>query len=359
MMRAGHTVLRPFRSGRRLPGKALICLAIAAFLSMAPGSSRDPRRPIGLRDLVPRGDPLGAHDVSFDARFAQDAYDYLTSNDPRVADRLAELPATAHLLAHARQFDYSAPKESARALAAFLLSRSAGQRARIAASLSFFTGPLLDDPHWVHDALRYLPPDFRFHGGLFLVSGYDIGVALAPDASLNAAHAHFDGHSRELLYYAIHELHHVGLMAYQPPPRIADLHTCADLLKLVDYSTALEGTAVLAALDRRTRDGALKDDEDYVALADEARMRRDEAQYFDEYDALARRGIEPADEKAFAVIDRMSGGERLWYRVGARMAARIERARGRSALVALITREPGALVRTYRALSVIAPAAPQ
>jgi hypothetical protein len=328
-----------------------IGLAIATILPVGQAAHRDPGRPIALRELVPTGDPLRAHDLSFDARFAQEVLDARGPNDSRAADRLAALSATAHLLAHARQFDYSVPKDTQRSLAAFLLARSTEQRARIASGITFFTGPLLDDPHWVADALRYLPTDFRFRGSLFLISGYDIGVALAPDASLNAAHAHFDAHPRELLYYAIHELHHVGLMTYHPPPRIADLHTCVDLLKLVDYSTALEGMAVLAAFERRTRDGALKDDEDYVALTDEARMQRDEAQYFDEYDALSRRGAAPADAEAFAVIDRMSGGERLWYRVGARMAARLERAQGRASLVALIARDPRELVRTYRSLT--------
>jgi hypothetical protein len=173
-------------------------------------------------------------------------------------------------------------------------------------------------------------------------------VALAPNASLNAAHPHFEGHSRELLYYAIHELHHVGFMTYSPPPRMADFKTCADVLRLIEYSTALEGTAVLAALGRRSAEHALGDDEDYVALGDDRRMAKDEERYFQDYDALKRRGIDAADKNAFAVIERMSGGERLWYRVGARMAARVERALGRPALIAIVTRQPERLVSTYR-----------
>ncbi len=77
-------------------------------------------------------------------------------------------------------------------------------------------------------------------------------------------------------------------------------------------------------------------------------MEQDEAHYFQEYDALERRGAAIADADALAVIERMSGGERLWYRVGARMAARIERTLGRSALITLITSRPAQLVSTYR-----------
>ena len=106
-------------------------------------------------------------------------------------------------------------------------------------------------------------------------------------------------------------------MTYSSPPRVTDLKTCADLLALVDYSTALEGSAVVAALEPRRRDNALDRDEDYVAPRDDERMR---------------------ELEALAVIDRMSGGNRHWYRVGARRAMRIEAAEGRPALVERITR---------------------
>jgi len=151
------------------------------------------------------------------------------------------MPAATHHLHHAEHFDQPVPKSSITALVRHLIARSEEHRAAIKHGAAFFSGPLLDDPHWLGDVLRYLPADFRFDGSLFLIAGYDIGVALAPHASLNAEHQHFDGHPRELLYYAIHELHHVGFMTYAPPPRMAYLKTCADLLRLVDYSTTLEG----------------------------------------------------------------------------------------------------------------------
>jgi putative zinc-dependent peptidase DUF5700 len=328
-------------------------VAILAGMPAAVHGPRDPRTPIALADLVSPEDPLRRHDLRFDARFAQLAADYLDSRDRRAISVLAGLPATQHLLAHAQQFDYDVPTGSAGALVEELLVRSAGRQRTIRDAVAYFEGPLLDDPHWVNDTLEYLPADFRFHGTLFLIAGYDIGVALAPHASLNAAHRHFDGHTRELLYYAIHELHHVGLMTYAPPPRIDGLKTCADVVHMIEYSTALEGTAVLAALERRRRDGALTDDEDYAALGDAPRMQQAEARYFQEYDALRRRGLEAADRNALAVLERMSSGDRLWYRVGARMAERIERERGRAALIALITGRPdspGSLVATYRTI---------
>jgi hypothetical protein len=151
-----------------------------------------------------------------------------------------------------------------------------------------------------------------------------------------------------LLYYAIHELHHVGFMVYRPPPKLSGMKTCGDLLRLVEYSTQLEGMAVLAAYQRRAEEHALSDDGDYVALQNESRMRQDEMRYFEDLHYLEHRSPEPADPAAWAVIDRMSSGERLWYRVGARMAQEIEQASGRATLVALINKGPGAFIAAYR-----------
>ena len=318
--------------------------------ALAGGAARPADRPVALRRLVPAGDPLARQDLTFDARFAATAVDYARRRDARLLDTLAALPASAHILGHARQFDYDVPRDSTTALVRHLLAPSpalAAQADEVERNIAFFTGPLLDDPRWVDDVLRDLPAGFRFHGSLFLTFGYDIGVALAPNASLNGASPRFDGRPRELLYYAIHELHHVGLMTYQPPPRIGDIKTCADLLHLVDYSTELEGMAVAAARPRRTADRALQADGDYVALEDPAAMRVLEARYVDAYRYLERRGQQAADKEAFAVIDRMSSGDRLWYRVGALMAERVERALGHDALVAIVAQNHPTLVDTY------------
>ena len=324
-----------------LPVPLLLVRAIAAQPPSVAGA------PVRLRDLVPAGDPLAAHDLGFDASFAAQAIEHVRTNDPRLAARMAASPALTHILAHARNFDYDVPKDSRTALVSSLLGPQDRQVERSAIcqqSLAYFSGEMLADPHWVNDALRYLPADCRFHGTLFLTFGYDIGVAFAPNASLNCTHPHFGTQPRELLYYAIHELHHVGFMTYQTPPRLADLKSCADLLKLVEYSTQMEGMAVLAAYQRRRADHALADDPDYVALEDAKRIQDDLATYLEDYAYLKGRGAQPADAEAWAVIERMSSGERLWYRVGAFMAQRIEASKGRAVLVELVKPGPAAFL---------------
>jgi hypothetical protein len=340
---------------KRTAGSLLTAAAgLGAVLALAAGTaSSGPKLLVTLASLVPAGDPLARQDLRFDARFAALALDYFKAGDERLLAEIPLLPATAHLLAHARNFDYDVPKDSPQALVGSLLAPSPDRSRDVVTceeSLAYFTGPMLEDPHWVLDALAYLPPGFRFHGSLFLTFGYDIGVAFPPNASLNGAQRHFGAHPRELVYYAIHELHHAGFMSYQPPPRLADLKTCRDVLGLVRYSTALEGMAVLAAWPRRRAEKALADDPDYVALGDSERMRRDVAAYFRDYDSLVERGDMPADKEAWAVIDGMSSGERLWYRVGALLARRFEEVRGRAALVGLVTQGPIRFVEAARPL---------
>ena len=348
--------------GRRLivtlicVGLAAACARLALALALSglggPEPSLERRTPVALAGLVKASDPLAAQDLTFDARFAEQALAYLDSGDANLVTALAAGPAAAHLLHHARHFDYDVPKDSAEALVRSLLAgETAGgeHAATCRKSLTFFTGPMLDDPGWVADALRYLPRDFRFHGSLFLTFGYDIGVAIAPSASLNGAQRHFTGHPRELVFYAIHELHHVGFQTYQPPPRIDSLKTCADVRRFVDYATHMEGMAVWAAYERRRAENALDDDADYRALRNESQMRSLEAEYRIVYDDLARRGDAPADAAARGVIEKMSG-ERLWYRVGAHMAQAIEKALGKDVLVDLVKKGPARFRETYRNL---------
>ena len=331
----------------------VFALLPAWFLGAEPPREPSNRQPTALRDLVSAKDELAAQELLFDASFAQLALAYLKAPDPAVLEQLAKSPAAAHLLSHARNFDYDVPKDSPAALVSHLLTPPGKHQDEMQAcekSLGLFTGPMMDDPHWVWDTLRYLPQGFRFHGTLFLTFGYDIGVAFGPTASLNCAHPHFKEHPRELVYYAIHELHHVGFMSYHPPPKLSELKTCSDLLSLVEYSTQLEGMAVYAAYPRRRDEHALADDGDYVALEDEQRMRSAERSYFEDLNYLKGRGKQTADADAWAVIQRMSSGERLWYRVGARMAQRIEQASGRSRLLDLVKSGPASFLEAYQAL---------
>jgi len=341
-----HHISGPRRHRKWLwSGLARLCLV----LGLAGTISAQHNQPVALRELVSPTDALAAQDLRFDARAAELSLQYLQSKDTAVLEQLVQSPAVTHLLSHARNFDYDVPTDSAQALVRKLLtspSKSPDPQRVCRQSMAFFAGPLLDEPHWVNDTLRYLPVGFRFHATLLLTYGYDIGVAFAQSASLNCAHPHFDGHGRELLYYAIHELHHVGFYSIKPPRRFSEVKSCRDLLWIAQYHAQLEGMAVLAAWQRRREEHALDDDSDYVALRDEAQMQREEGLYFEELQYLRERGDAPADQEAWAAVGIMSA-QRLWYRVGARMAQRIEQVSGRQALIALIPEGPDQFIAAY------------
>ena len=112
----------------------------------------------------------------------------------------------------------------------------------------------------------------------------------------------------------------------------------------------MEGMAVLAAYQRRLDDQALADDTDYVAQQDQKWIDAALASYLKEYQYLRWRRTQLADAEAREVITRMSSGERLWYRVGAHMARRIEASKGRNALVELVKHGPTKFITTYESL---------
>ncbi|NWJ42579.1 MAG: hypothetical protein HXX12_16575 [Geothrix sp.] len=299
--------------------------------------------------------PGCAQGLAVDAGFAEEALRLLEGPAGPASPRLLASPALAHLLRHARHWDYDVPKASPEALASHLLKKVGSQPdgvATLRASLTHFRQVLQADDGWTRDALDCLPAGFRFQGSaLYLTCGYDIGVATPGCASLNGAHPHFKGHPRELTYYAIHELHHVGYMAHHPPLRLEDLKTCGDLLRFVEYSTHMEGMAVWAAHGRRERDGALAEDADYVALGDAAtlaRLARAFRAIHDDLSARKRQVLTPGD---WALLDQLAGKERLWYRVGAMMARDIERSRGRGALASLVREGPAEFFKAHRALA--------
>ena len=340
------------RSGR---GASLVSLAGLAVLTggAAPRAATERLRVV-LADLVPPESPLAVHDLTLDARHAALGIEYARAASPELLREMAALPATEHLLRHARTFDNEdAPRESTEALTRHLASPADGSPLDAAAcsrSLAVFTGPMQDDPRWIGDVLRYLPADFRFRGALYLTFGYDIGVAEGATASLNCAHRFFRESPRELIYYAVHELHHVGFMSYQPSRPLSKLRTYADLAAFVAWATQMEGMAVWAAEPRRRAEGALGSDgsADYLALQDEARLDRLEDVYFRELDALKARGDATAGSDSFLATYEAFAKERLWYRIGARMARRIEEAEGRPALVALVREGPQRFLADYR-----------
>jgi len=202
------------------------------------------------------------------------------------------------------------------------------------------------------DAAKYSPRVNAEPVKIYATWGYDIGVATDIGASLNFAHPHFLKTPNEIWFYCVHEAHHVGAMRLHGFPKIAETTTVGDLVELIRYLTFLEGTAVFAALPMREKEGALDADEDYVALADLNRMNMVSARFEVLLGALSARAESDALTDAdWNIIEEMSGGERLWYRHGAKMAKAIYDARGIDEFVAVIADGPKAFFDSYAKVS--------
>lgn len=181
-------------------------------------------------------------------------------------------------------------------------------------------------------ASLFLPSGSRFTGTIYLVIGYDIGVAAPPDIVLNVAHEHFLSAPSELGYYVVHEAHHVGFLRLRPAPSMTELSDPEKLQSVIRYMTQLEGMGVHAAFPPRRERGHLEADGDYRVYVDPAEARRVTTRYADLIAPLAE-STHLSDREVGTLLGAMSSSERIWYRFGALVCQALERERGRRALI--------------------------
>ena len=123
------------------------------------------------------------------------------------------------------------------------------------------------------------------------------------------------------------------------------------MAKLIAYFTHLEGMAVYAAYDERIKGNALNNDPDYMALQDIALMKKYTKRYFEIYNHFLAHSNDNLTEKDWSMLGELSSGDRLWYRVGAQMAANIDKKSGRNKLTGLIAEPSENFIRNYLQLN--------
>ena len=291
----------------------------------------------------------------FDFTFVESALVYLETGDESVLSNMVDSPAARHLAVHASRISTTGQERSSRDVVDELMHPRDEKKQNLKSAerlLSMLKRDPIRQRECLSEALAYLPDSSVITGKLYLTYGYDIGVAVSGNASLNLAHDHFARYPEEVWYYCIHELHHAGFQRFHDLPQISSLKTTHDLVHLIEYATQLEGMAVHAVWRQRMQHNAMSQDEDYVALQDGERMARYEEYYFDLHRQLSTAPARPLTDSDWAIVDRMSGGDRLWYRVGARMASVIEATYGRSELLRLVQVGPRAFFDAYCVLRV-------
>jgi len=286
----------------------------------------------------------------FDYGHVRQAIRYLEDPSPENLELLAQTEAMLHLKRHSDRTGYYPPGASHLDIAADLVSDPEA-RDSVEAVRSLLFRVVLDrrgQQMCLSEAVEYGPPGAEIDGKVFFTWGYDIGVAVWRNASLNLAHHRFREDPSEVWYYCIHELHHTLVMKDHPMPRLADVKDTRQFLKLIQYLTFLEGTAVYAAYDARARGGALAADPDYVALENPTVMKDYEQAFFRLYQQVEGFEWRSLVDEDWALLDELSEGDRLWYRVGARMAETIDRESGREALRRAVQEGPVAFFDYYQ-----------
>jgi hypothetical protein len=290
-----------------------------------------------------------------DSTFAKLALDFLETEDRGILQSISETYAARHLAAHARRVSLSGDAPGPFELVEQILTSPSMSDINIKETrtrlLSIESDRASQLRCW-NEAAAFLPGGALSGVVLYLTVGYDIGVALKGQASVNLVHPHFLRNPlNELWFYSVHELHHAGFQKYNPLPALAEMKTISDLVYLIRYLTHMEGLAVHAARIWRTEAGALKSDSDYEALLDSEQMNTYKREFFGIYNSLIHEADRPVEMHDLEILGRMSTGNRLWYRAGAAMASLIDKVLGRELLIGTVLEGPEAFFRRYMGLT--------
>jgi len=289
--------------------------------------------------------------LSYDFSFAELAVKYLETEDSLYLVKIASLNAVDHILRHANQYHYNVPKKSSLDLVKYLLTPIEEKKkvlAKFKRNLEYAKREIADADFPQQYCLKYLPEGFEYSGSLFFTFGYDLGVAFDKNASVNLAHPNYLENMSEIRYYSLHELHHAGLLEIKSSgmPSLA-ITNYRDMLKLIDILTQLEGMGTYAPLAIRKEESAMNTDKDYVCIQDDELMKIYEQEYFEIYNHFKNNPNVILTDKDWKKLSILSNKRRLWYRVGALMAQKIDEELGREKLTELIIQPSGNFILTY------------
>jgi hypothetical protein len=194
------------------------------------------------------------------------------------------------------------------------------------------------------EAGAYLPNDVaQFPGTLYLVVGYSGGQPTPPDIFFDITTPRFEDNPAEVPYYVTHEAHHIGFLRLRAMPTIDATGDAARLRSTVWGVTQMEGMAVHAAQARRAKDPQAKPDFDYETYSSGEAATRAVKRFGSWMACLSSGRPHLKQEEVERLFHAMSSGERLFFRFGSLVSARLEASAGRPALVATILK-PDAFV---------------
>ncbi len=289
--------------------------------------------------------------LTYDFTFADMAIHFLETGDSTWIGRIADLPATDHILNHAKRYHYNVPKDSKTNLVLSLLTPVEKKKLKLEGfkrNVKFAKEYIAKADLPQQECLNYLPEGFEYDGSLFFTFGYDLGVVYGNNASVNLAHSYYLKNMEETKYYAIHELHHAGFVALKngKMPSL-EISNFKEMATLIEYLSHLEGLGTFTPLEIRTKEGALNIDDDYISIQDSALMKEYEKEYFEIYFHFKNNPEKEITNQDWKKVAVLSDKKRLWYRVGAHMANTIDKKLGREKLTQLIAEPSENFIKTY------------
>jgi len=272
--------------------------------------------------------------LKYDFTFAEIAIQLLESGNSDYIKAISETDAAKHIVNHATYF--SGYTGSAFELMSELLTTIEKESLHMIVRNIAFVREYIENKA-VSVAMQFLPMETAFFGSIFFTCGYDIGVAFGENCSLNIAHPKFLSDMRELMYYAIHEIHHVGFIKCKGGaiPSLS-ISTRGEMADLIAYLTHMEGMATYAPYALREQNNALNNDNDYVILQNSSQLIEHMREYLDIFGHFDNARDKILSEEDWQKLGVLSDVKRLWYIIGAHMARTIDKRFGREHLLSLL-----------------------
>jgi hypothetical protein len=277
--------------------------------------------------------------IQFDFSFVEETLSYLRSKNGKSLDSLIEHPAAQLVHAHYLFFHFSGEKLDRRELwneiLASLQKKEENYYLEVENVLSYLKENEAEFCRIAkEETLSCAPKAFELNSTIFMILGYDMGIAFNGDVAMNIGFSLYREKPIEMLYFAIHELSHVVVNSYQPALLFSSLKTRGDLFRVLQFHTQLEGLGVFTPLRIRKAKSAFSHI-DYKVLQEVEMIESLKERFFnllEEAEKYPSKEIEDEDWKPIIECSE----DRMWYTIGCHMAQMIAEKLGLDELIKTI-----------------------
>lgn len=179
------------------------------------------------------------------------------------------------------------------------------------------------------------PEDFELNSTIYFSIGYEKGIVFDNDIIIDLSFSYYLQNPDEILYFILHELSQVVLLAYHTPLTYSLVKTRKDLLELIRFNLLVEGLGMFYPYELRIKDANLMNF-DYQSLNDSKFVDQREKRLGDILSELGKNSQQLLTERDWNFMDELAE-KRILFVVGAKMALAIDNSFGREMIVKCIT----------------------